>query len=194
MLRLLTLTALFFACFQLSSVAAKAQMLRNTPTPPPGCFYQRVECIQAPCDPIMVCPDDTTDASSSSTPDLTCVRAGCSGQLCLSQAAAAELGTTTCQFLPEYACYQQATCEVQPTGECGFTESDEVVACLAEAGIQEPAPLPGDFNQDQIVNLLDYSFFVQKYKSNTFDATIDLNEDQRINLLDYSLFVRYYNS
>lgn len=27
-----------------------------TPTPPPGCYYQEVQCFQAPCPPILVCP------------------------------------------------------------------------------------------------------------------------------------------
>jgi len=30
-----------------------------TPTPPPGCFYQEVQCIQAPCEPVLVCPSVT---------------------------------------------------------------------------------------------------------------------------------------
>ena len=30
-----------------------------TPTsvPPPGCFYQQVQCVQAPCNPVLICPD-----------------------------------------------------------------------------------------------------------------------------------------
>lgn len=27
-----------------------------TPTPPPGCYYEEVICIQAPCPPVLVCP------------------------------------------------------------------------------------------------------------------------------------------
>lgn len=30
-----------------------------TPTPPAGCTYQQVQCIQAPCNPILVCPSPT---------------------------------------------------------------------------------------------------------------------------------------
>lgn len=30
-----------------------------TPKPSPGCYYQNVQCIQAPCDPILVCPTPT---------------------------------------------------------------------------------------------------------------------------------------
>ncbi|MBI2268017.1 MAG: hypothetical protein HYU80_01055 [Candidatus Blackburnbacteria bacterium] len=28
-----------------------------TPTPPPGCSYQEVQCVKAPCDPVLLCTD-----------------------------------------------------------------------------------------------------------------------------------------
>ena len=31
----------------------------STPKPPPGCYYQDVQCIKAPCDPVLVCPSPT---------------------------------------------------------------------------------------------------------------------------------------
>lgn len=30
-----------------------------TPTPPPGCYYQQVECFTTPCEPELVCPSPT---------------------------------------------------------------------------------------------------------------------------------------
>jgi len=60
-----------------------------------------------------------------------CKRAGCSGELCI-EASAPDIATT-CIFLPEYACYQQATCERQADGSCGFTPTAELEACLADA-------------------------------------------------------------
>lgn len=62
-----------------------------------------------------------------------CIKTGCSGTVC------AEEGNdviTTCEFKPEYACYQKAACERQPDGKCGWTENDELKACLASP----PAP------------------------------------------------------
>jgi hypothetical protein len=38
---------------------------------------------------------------------------------------------TTCEFRPEYACYRDATCERQADGTCGWTETPELTACLA---------------------------------------------------------------
>ena len=57
-----------------------------------------------------------------------CIKTGCSGIVC------AEAGNdvmTTCEFKPEYACYQQASCEKQPDGKCGWTQTDTLKACLA---------------------------------------------------------------
>lgn len=62
-----------------------------------------------------------------------CAPAGCSGQICAE--AGAEI-MTTCEFRPEYACYQQTACERQPSGECGWTETEELKECLRSAGSQ----------------------------------------------------------
>src|SRR3989344_8915797 len=53
-----------------------------------------------------------------------CAVAGCSGTLCVS---ADEVGDifTTCEYRPEYVCYKEASCEPQPDGKCGWTETAE---------------------------------------------------------------------
>ncbi|MCC6404904.1 MAG: hypothetical protein IT405_00770 [Candidatus Yanofskybacteria bacterium] len=45
----------------------------TTPTPPPGCYYQQVQCIQAPCNPVLVCPTPipTPTITSVTIPTLT---------------------------------------------------------------------------------------------------------------------------
>lgn len=58
-----------------------------------------------------------------------CFHTGCSGQVC-----ASEVVYTTCEWRDEYACYQGAACERQPDGQCGFTPTPELAACLADAG------------------------------------------------------------
>lgn len=74
-------------------------------------------------------PQTRDDAEPS--PDAAragCAPTGCSGQIC------AELGSeimTTCEFRPEYVCYRAAVCERQADGECGFTDTPELRACLA---------------------------------------------------------------
>lgn len=59
-----------------------------------------------------------------------CIPAGCSGQICSNGGNV----FTTCEFRPEYACYQTATCDVQPDGHCGWTPTPELQACLGNAG------------------------------------------------------------
>lgn len=71
-------------------------------------------------------------------PSTGCVRAGCSGQLCV---PTSQLGApSTCEYKDEYACYDQAICEMQTDGNCGFTITSEAQACLAELGILTPPP------------------------------------------------------
>jgi hypothetical protein len=55
-----------------------------------------------------------------------CVRTGCSGQICSDEDV-----VTTCEFLPQYACYWTAACERQANGQCGFTLTPELISCLA---------------------------------------------------------------
>jgi hypothetical protein len=55
-----------------------------------------------------------------------CFVGGCSGQICSDQ----EGVISTCEWREEYACYQSATCEVQPSGDCGWTPTAELTACL----------------------------------------------------------------
>ncbi len=62
------------------------------------------------------------------TAQAECFVGGCSSQICSEN----EGVISTCEFRPEYACYQTATCERQAGGECGWTETPELDACLAE--------------------------------------------------------------
>lgn len=74
-------------------------------------------CEQCRCN-----PGPTRDGGAA-----PCFRGGCSNQLCSDQPG---LGST-CEWRPEYACYQQAACERQPNGTCGHTPSPTLTACVA---------------------------------------------------------------
>ncbi|HJT66476.1 MAG TPA: DUF6748 domain-containing protein [Pyrinomonadaceae bacterium] len=54
-----------------------------------------------------------------------CIKTGCSGQVCSDQEV-----MTTCEYKTEYECYKKATCERQASGDCGFTPTPELNACL----------------------------------------------------------------
>ena len=59
-----------------------------------------------------------------------CQRAGCSGQLCVDSNF--KDTATTCEWKEEYYCYQQAKCEQQPDGKCGFTKDEQFNKCIDE--------------------------------------------------------------
>jgi eight-cysteine-cluster-containing protein len=97
-----------------------------------------------PCCPPYVpqpCPDgmkgvESYDAYGCPTlvcePVGDCVVGGCSGQLCGEQGD--EL-VTTCEWHDSYACYQRyGVCERQADGQCGWTASELMDACLTGAG------------------------------------------------------------
>jgi predicted secreted protein len=58
-----------------------------------------------------------------------CVVGGCSGQICADR----EL-FSTCEMMPEYACYQGAECKRQEDGLCGFTMTPTLMQCLTSQG------------------------------------------------------------
>ncbi len=79
-------------------------------------------------------PEPITPPIASTTtpqPDTVaeCFVGGCSSQLCTDQPDMA----SDCMYREEYACYQTATCERQSTGQCGWTETNELRACIANS-------------------------------------------------------------
>jgi len=63
--------------------------------------------------------------ASSSSSLKPCKKTGCSGQVCSDQEV-----ITTCEYKSEYECYKKATCERQANGDCGFTPTPKLTACL----------------------------------------------------------------
>lgn len=60
-----------------------------------------------------------------------CITGGCSNQLCTDATSGPVV--STCEWREEYACYRSATCERQPSGQCGWTQTPELMMCLQEA-------------------------------------------------------------
>lgn len=67
------------------------------------------------------------DTPIVTTPAGACYRTGCSSQICSDQPGLA----STCEYKEEYACYQTASCERQASGQCGWTQTPDLQACLA---------------------------------------------------------------
>lgn len=71
----------------------------------------------------------SNETSGETTPTTAeCVKGGCSGTVCTEPDNQV---MTTCEYRAEYACYENATCERQPDGKCGWTQTSELTACLA---------------------------------------------------------------
>jgi len=72
-------------------------------------------------------PSITPEPTPTATSENECVITGCSDQIC-----ADEETITTCEFNEEYACYENATCERQDDGTCGWSQTEELTSCLNE--------------------------------------------------------------
>jgi hypothetical protein len=60
-----------------------------------------------------------------------CKVSGCSAQYC--QNAGEEDMMSTCEWTAAYQCYQSARCEKQDSGSCGWSQTSDLKACLANA-------------------------------------------------------------
>jgi hypothetical protein len=95
-------------------------VLNDYPPPPP------VTCAAVLCAAGTTCVDKPTGAECVAPPPAACVKGGCSGQICADHSV-----ISTCEFRPEYACYQTATCARQADGQCGWTKTAALTSCLA---------------------------------------------------------------
>lgn len=79
--------------------------------------------------PITISAESEDDNGDTVSED-GCYVGGCSGQVCSDSPDVA----TTCEWRPEYACYEDATCERQDNDECGWTETEALRSCLESGG------------------------------------------------------------
>lgn len=59
-----------------------------------------------------------------------CVITGCNSEICVDETESDI--ASICVYKPEYGCYKQATCQPQADGDCGWTQTEELKACLEE--------------------------------------------------------------
>jgi len=71
----------------------------------------------------------TTTSTNTSATYGKCFVGGCSGQICSDQEGA----MSTCEYREEYACYKNAKCERQGNGQCGWTQTGELSACISSS-------------------------------------------------------------
>jgi hypothetical protein len=83
------------------------------------------ECPGDICAVQGLCPDGSAPRGAGCI--CPCHVGGCSGEIC-----ADEPMVSDCMARPEHACFTQATCERQADGHCAWTETDALLACLAD--------------------------------------------------------------
>jgi hypothetical protein len=86
--------------------------------------------VEPTIDPPVPDPGATSTATSTNPNQGGCYVGGCSGQICSDDPNA----VSTCEYREEYACYKQSSCERQASGQCGWTETPELKACLMNGG------------------------------------------------------------
>lgn len=65
-----------------------------------------------------------------------CMVGGCSSEICSDEGG--EPAVSPCIFQPEFACYRTARCEKQTNGSCGWTQTEELRACIENAELAVP--------------------------------------------------------
>lgn len=65
-----------------------------------------------------------------------CFIGGCSSEVCSNQDGV----ITACYWKDHFACYHEALCEPQRDGDCGWTATPKLTACLQS--YSRPAPTP----------------------------------------------------
>lgn len=101
----------------------------GSPTPPVGPGDGQT----SPCAAVLCAPDLVCEVQADGSPRCVqphagrdCFKTGCSGTVC-----ADEPIITTCEFRPEFACYQSAICERDPaSGVCRFRPTEQLSSCL----------------------------------------------------------------
>lgn len=112
-------------------------------TPPPAMPIIRQTDQQATSSAATAQPPSATTQKPVPQNQKKCVVTGCSGHICTD---AADDLSTTCEFIPEYACYKNTPCAAQADGACGWTQTPELKSCIAAARCgappDQPAPPP----------------------------------------------------
>jgi len=93
----------------------------------------------APLDPANCAVIESLTSNEFEVLDAGCVVSGCSGQVCAEQPE-----VTTCEWLPQYACYRDARCgRFGPDRSCAWEPTSELAACLEKLGAAGgPIPVP----------------------------------------------------
>ncbi len=96
-----------------------APLVNTPPAPPTGCYYQNVQCIQAPCNPVLVCSSSTPrpTPTTSCKPRPACLDANPHCMMPETESYCPPPATTTPSGRPDFSPmpYETATPKPSPT-------------------------------------------------------------------------------
>lgn len=134
-------------------------------------------------------PVTTTPTTSASK----CIVSGCNSEICSDTNQ-----NSTCVYKEEYACYRTAKCEVQQNGQCGWTQTLELISCLSGSQngttSQQVQCTKYDLNRDNKVTILgDFTLFLNEFanypiKAGIRDSIADFNSDRKVDIVDFVMF------
>jgi len=110
-----------------SATETAATITVNNKNPETGCNFE-----------VKTCPDESQVGRAGPNCEFTscsaaikdgCFVGGCSGQICSNKKDI----ITTCEYKAEYACYKEARCEKQSNGQCGWTQTPALTACITKS-------------------------------------------------------------
>jgi hypothetical protein len=91
-----------------------------------SCGWEVRSCASSSASSVI--SSSSTSSNSSVGTAGGCKVAGCSGELCVDQGSD---GISSCLWREQYACYRTAQCARQASGQCGWTQTQELQSCLA---------------------------------------------------------------
>ena len=80
--------------------------------------------------PPQIIPTEIITPQSEKTVRPGCKISGCNMEICQNEDA--EDLVSICIAKPEFACYKNAVCEIQPDGNCAWTQTEKLINCLNE--------------------------------------------------------------
>lgn len=134
----------------------------QTPTPPPGCWYQQVQCIQAPCNPILVCDTPTTCGPNGSA---------CSVSSCLGCPMGRLCPMMPCRRIPGICknnqCVAQTTAkkpgDLNDDGAVDIFDYNIMIGDFGKTGT--PGFIKADLEPDGVINIFDYNLLLKYFGS-----------------------------
>jgi hypothetical protein len=174
------------------SGACKTTTSSPKQTPPPGCYYQTVQCFQAPCPTMLVCPSPAV--TPKPTPAPAC-NAACSstdqcgsGQVCYQPPMpSCPPGMACIQVMPTKVC-RNVSCITSTTCSCGPSTPPPVSPF--PTGTPAPvADLLGDVDGNGKVDIFDFNALLMLFGQSGANLNADFDNNLKVDIFDFNILL-----